>query len=208
MSDPRTYTPRDPEKGAALIVALVALVALLGIGGVTILAVQSETRSSGSDRFTQAAMYAAESGAAAGMEYIRNNCSITDLFSDFVEPNNVNPQKPADLFGNMKQPGDAQNPFTAGSQLWYEVTLLNNPGDGGFTLGEDHDGIIMLQIVGHGPNGAQATLQLDLQNTLCLANFCEIEFAQRGVTSRNDAVAACSAQVESAQTQTIVPPGN
>src|SRR5688572_23703132 len=100
MCAKRTAWGRNPEQGAALVVALVTIVGLLAIGAVTLLAVPSEISSAGASRFEQTALYSAESGVAAGMEYLRTNCSTTELFSDVVEPNNVNPQRPSSIFGN------------------------------------------------------------------------------------------------------------
>lgn len=186
------------ERGAALIVALLALVALLGIGGITMLAVQSEIRSSGNDRFEQMALYAAESGAAAGMEYLRTNCNTTTLFSTSVEPNNVNPQSPAAIIGNSRMPGTAGNPFALGSQIWYQVILLNNREDGGLVAGNDEDGQIVLRSIGHGPNQTQVTLETVVVAESCISAFCASDYAQQNLDSGNTAFAVCAQAVDPA----------
>ncbi len=203
---------RDPargERGAALIVALIALVALLGIGGITMLSVQSETKSSGEDRFQQMALYAAESGAAVGMEYLRTSCSATNMFSAFVTPSNSAPITPPAILGNNKKPGIPGNLFQASSQAWYQVSVLNNLTDQGFAAGTDLDGDVILHVIGYGPNQTQVTLELEVYSAQCVAAFCEQDFAQKNVNGRNDAVAACSQQVDpGGGMRTIVTPGN
>ncbi len=190
-------------------VALVTIVGLLAIGAVTLLAVQSEISSAGASRFEQTALYSAESGVASGMEYLRTNCQTTGLFfSDVVEPNNVNPQRPSSIFGNDRQPGQPGNPFTIDSAAWYSVTILNNPGDSGMAAGDDADGTVILRSVGYGPNATQVTLEVTVQNTSCIATYCEQEFAQRNISARNDANAVCSKAIDaSAGTRTITPGG-
>src|SRR5262245_46191084 len=112
-------TARNREQGAALVVTMVTLTALLGIGAVTILSTQSSLSAAGQSRFSQSALYTAESGASAGMEYLRNNCSSTQLFTALVSAGNASPQKPAGILGNGVLPGGAGNPFADGDS-WYE----------------------------------------------------------------------------------------
>jgi len=201
-------TGRNREHGAALMVSLVTIVGLLAIGAVTLLAVQSEISSAGASRFEQTALYSSESGVAAAMEYLRSNCSTITLFGDVVEPNNVNPQRPSSIFGNDRQPGQPGNPFTIDSAAWYSVTILNNPGDSGMALGDDTDGTVVLRSIGHGPNATQVTIEVTVQNTTCIATFCEHEFAQRNISARNDANAICSGAIDpSGGTRTITPGG-
>jgi hypothetical protein len=194
---PPTSTPRrlDPERGAALMVAVIATVALLGIGAVTLLSVRSDTQAASSERFQQQALYAAESGAAAGMDFIRNNCSPSTLYSGLVEPNNTNPQTPMAIPGNNQQPGDLGNPFTVPA-TWYRVSVLNNESDSGFAAGDDTDGIVRLRIEGRAPGGAVSTIEVEVQSPSCLAQFCASEYAQAYRNERNDTLAACSGAID------------
>ncbi len=187
-------------------ITLIAITALLGLGALTVLSVQTELASSGQSRFTASALYAAESGTAAGMDFLRQNCSISDLFSAWVSPNNANPPKPSGIVGNGARPGEYGNPFDTGPvpnlDLWYEVSILNNIGDphttgtGGSSIYlEDSDGIVILHSVGHGPDQTVAIVDLEIQPDSCVAKFCAKDYAQRGVTSLNDAFAACSPRV-------------
>lgn len=210
MLSPRTSRPRDSERGAALALTLIAITALLGLGALTVLSVQTEIQSGGQSRFSQAALYAAESGTAAAMDFLRTNCSTSDasrpFFSEWVEPSNASPQQPADILGNNKRPGEAGNPFTADLDLWYTVEILNNRNDGAFAAGDDTDAVVILRSTGRGPDQTVAIVELEIFNDQCVRKFCESEYAQRGVTARNDAFAACSKRIQNQTLRTITPP--
>lgn len=195
----------DNQRGSVILLSLLALVAMLGLGLVTITTVQGDMRASGSDKFSRIALYAAESGVAASMEFLRNNCNATQLFSGFVEPLNTNPQQPVGIVGNDARPGAAGNPFMTETGGSYIVTILNNPSDPGFAAGDDTDGQIIVRSVGTGPDQSQAIVEIEIRNDSCLSQFCEQEYAQRNLTSRNDsnATAACSRRVTNAAARVI-----
>jgi hypothetical protein len=202
--------PLPSERGAALTLTLIAVSALLGLGALTLLSVQTELSSAGQSRFNQAALYSAESGVAAGMDFLRNNCSTQTgvgggLFTPWMSPANSSPQKPVNIVGNGLKPGVSGNVFSPDADVWYEVSILNNREDQGFAAGTDNDGTAILHVVGHGPDQTVVTLEVEVQNTSCLATFCEQEYAQRNVTARNDANAACSARVTSGTLRTMTP---
>ena len=199
-------TQRSRERGAALAVTLIAITALLGLGALTVLSVQTELSSVGISRFSQSALYAAESGATAGIDYLRTHCdSSTSMFSSSIVAGNINPPLIPDILGNNIHPGDTGNPFDPASQLWYQVWVLNNPDDPGLAAGIDNDSTVILRSRGYGPDNTVASVEVTVQNNTCLANFCEHEYAQRNVTSRNDANAACSARVTSGTLRTFTP---
>src|SRR5215813_9272832 len=103
---------RAREHGAALAVTLIAITALLGLGALTVLSVQTEMSSAGQSRFSQAALYAAESGASAGMDFLRSHCSTDGtFFSALVSPSNSAPAQPTAIVGNNIPPGQTGNPF-------------------------------------------------------------------------------------------------
>jgi hypothetical protein len=142
------------------------------------------------------------------MDFLRINCSTESLFSAWVEPNNVSAQTPTAILGNQVEPGDAGNPFDpadANADTWYEVTILNNVSDSGFAAGDDTDGTVVLRVLGHGPGNTVAGVEVEVKNDLCLAEFCEQEFAQKNVTARNDTSSACSARVSSGTLRTFAP---
>jgi hypothetical protein len=139
------------ERGGVLVVAMVALVALLGLGGLTILAVTSSSRASSHERFQSVALYAAESGIWAGLDYLRGSLDWSvDLAS------NPNP-----IPGNGAMPGDPASLFSAELGAWYEVEVLNNLGDPG---PGDTDGILLLRSTGYGPGGARVVLEIEVQD--------------------------------------------
>ncbi len=200
---------RDPEKGAALVVSLITLVGLLAIGGVTLLSVRSEISSAGASRYERNALYAAESGVASAMDFLRLNCKTNGgFFSDLVEPNNVNPQAPAGIVGNNRHPGQSGNLFDVDSEAWYQVTILNNLADVELALGNDKDGTVTIRSRGYAQNGTQALLEVEVFNGTCVEQFCNGEYAQENITARNDAAAICARAIDFAGgTRTLLPGG-
>ena len=197
----------DRERGAALAITMIAVTALLGLGAITLLSVQSEIGSGGQSRFNQEALYAAESGVSAGMEYLRNACDPTGmLFSAQLVSGNIGAVPNPNVYGN----GNATaNPFTSASNLSYAVTILNNTDDKNFANATgtnlDSDGIVILHSVGTGPDGTTATIEVTVQSQACITQFCVQDYAQRGVDSSNDAYAMCSSRVTSGTLRTITP---
>ncbi|MEZ4400613.1 MAG: hypothetical protein R3B06_11375 [Kofleriaceae bacterium] len=144
-----------------MIVALIALTALVTFAGLTVMSIQGGITAVSSDRSKSVALYIAESGAAAGADYVRKNVKAAPvLFSDLVEPNNVAPQRPADIIGNGALPGTPLNMFSADMNAWYEVEILNNVDDPGFATGADTDRTVIVRATGHGPGGARAQVEL------------------------------------------------
>lgn len=145
-----------------MVVMMIVLVALGTIAGLTVISVQGSSASTNAQRFSAMALYAAESGAAATMEWLKGKYDPARKFSDLVEERNNNPLSPADIPGNNDQPGTAGNLLSPDQQGWYEVVLLNNRGDQGFAAGDDKDDIIIIQVTGHGPNGAVKKLEWEV----------------------------------------------
>jgi hypothetical protein len=142
-----------------MVVAMIALTGLVTLGGITVLSIQSGITAVGQDRSKSVALYIAESGAAAAADFLRKNVNSTTKFSDFVNPNNTNPQKPSGIVGNGARPGEAGNLFSTDQNAWYEVEILNNLEDTGFDAGDDNDKTIIIRSTGHGPNGAVAQVE-------------------------------------------------
>jgi hypothetical protein len=202
-----TSLMRDRQTGAALVLTMIVMTALLGLGALALLGVQSELRSTAQSRASQATLYTAESGAMAGLDYLRNNCSLTDMFTAFVSPSNSTPFEPLGIYGNNTLPGQPGNPFDPQSEAWYTVTVLNNVGDPGFAAGTDGDGIIIIHSVGHGHDGATQTIEMQVQNNTCIAGFCATDFAQKGVDGSNDASAVCTKQIGTTAALRTITPG-
>ena len=179
------------QRGSALVVSLIVLTGLITLGGLTVLAVQGGIGAAGHQRHRSSALYAAESGAAAAMDYLRRNVDTTSKWSAFVEPANASPQRPAEIAGNGAPPGDAGNLFSADVRAWYEVEILNNLDDDGFATGDDEDGRVIIRATGHGPNGtvAQVEWQVGVQITGAGGRPCP-GYGQKGMAEdgagRND----------------------
>jgi Tfp pilus assembly protein PilX len=172
-------SPRRGEQGAALIVALIATVALLGIGMATMLAVRSDTSASASDRFQQIALYAAESGANAGIDFLRSNCETNgNFYTQYLGTS------PTGITGNGIAAGQSGNPFTGMASTYYQVTINNNTAETNAAV--DSDGTVVLRSVGYGPNNTQVTLDVEVTSGPCKATFCASEFAQKNIGSLND----------------------
>jgi hypothetical protein len=143
-----------------MLIALIAIGGLITLGGMTVLSVQGGLAAVSHDRHRSAALYAAESGAAVGMVYLRANVQPSPLFwSALVNPGNDAPQMPADLAGNGAQPGDSDNVFSEDMVAWYEVEILNNRDDPGYATGDDMDRTVIIRSTGHGPNGTTAQIE-------------------------------------------------
>jgi hypothetical protein len=141
---------------------MLVLTGLVTLGGLTVLAVQGGVSAAGHERHKSTALFAAESGAAAAMDFLRTNVDTDVKWSHFVEPNNVNPQSPQGIWGNGALPGESQNLFSTDVNAWFEVEILNNLDDGGYAVGDDEDGRVIIRSTGHGPNGAVAQVEWEV----------------------------------------------
>jgi hypothetical protein len=179
------------QRGSALVISIIVLTGLVTLGGLTVLAVQGGIGAAGHERHRSTALYAAESGAAAAMDYLRRNVDTTQKWSAFVEPSNISPQMPADILGNQAMPGTPENLFSTDITAWYEVEVLNNLDDDGYTLGDDEDGRVIIRSTGHGPNGTVARVewQIGVQITGAGGRPCP-GYGQKGMAEdgagRND----------------------
>ena len=140
-----------------MVVMLIVMVALGTIAGLTVISVQGGSQQMTAQRFSSIALYAAESGGAATMAWLRlQPFQIGTPTGYFMNPNLLT-QTPA-VSGNGVQPGVNGNLLSNDQRSWYEVTLRNNPTDAGGP-GTDTDGEIIIQVTGHGPNGALKQLE-------------------------------------------------
>lgn len=188
-----------------MVVALVILVALLGLAGYAAVAVQQTTAQSGYDRHEQEALYAAESGVAAGIEFLSRHFDEHEHWSPFVSPSNESPPSPAGIRGNGAEPGEPGNIFSEGSQRWYEVSIYNHIGDPGFADGQDEDARVILHAVGYGPNETTASLEVEISadSSLSPAGRPCPSYAQQGVDALGDGRHDCiDAVVEDSHTIT------
>lgn len=191
----RALAPRrvNRQRGSAMLVALVVIGGLITLGGMTVLSVQGGLSAISHDRHRSAALYAAESGAAVAMIYLRANVHATENWSAYVNPSNLTLESPADLPGNGVQPGQPGNIFSDDMVAWYEIEILNNLDDDGYAAGDDLDGRVIIRSTGHGPNGstAQVEWQVGSADGPAPGRPCP-GYGQRGVSEdgagRNDCV--------------------
>lgn len=152
---------RQPERGNTLVLSMIVMSALATLSGLTVLTVQGGLSTTTHDRFHGMATYAAESGCAAAMDFLRANLNPVSGWLAFISPSNSAIVKPPFL-GNDKLPGDPQNPFSADQQSWYSVEILNNRGDTGFVGGTDDDKRVIIRATGHGPQQAIAIIEWEI----------------------------------------------
>lgn len=154
-----------------MVLSLIVLSALATLGSLTVVSVQSSLKASTNDRSQAVAMFAAESGGAMAIEYLRNNFvrdpavgTAGAHWGAYVVANNVPPFSipAAQLPSNGALPGTANNPFSPDQRAWYEIVILNNRDDGGFASGDDTDGRIIIRSTGHGPQGALAIVEWEI----------------------------------------------
>jgi hypothetical protein len=139
-----------------MVVMLIVLVALGTIAGLTVISVQGGSAQVSAQRFSAMALYAAESGAAVTMAWLKGQHPGPGRGFD-VQLGVVLPQIP----GNGVQPGVGGNLLSEDQQGWYEVMLLNNPGDPG-SAASDTDSIVIIQSTGYGPSGAMRRLEWEV----------------------------------------------
>src|SRR6185503_18790616 len=100
---------RDRERGNSLLLALIVMSSLATLGALTVVSVQSSLKASTNDRAQSIAMYAAESGGAAAMDFLRaNRGNPWALYF---------PSLPC--LGNNILPGAPGNAFSADQNAWY-----------------------------------------------------------------------------------------
>lgn len=133
---------RKREAGNTMVLALIILTALGTLGTITVISVQSSLKASTNDRSQAIALYAAESGAAIAIDYLRNHFdgATADLplntppwdrpkaWSAFVTQQNANPQS-IDAFEPTAGPTPTAKPFDDDIVAWYTTKILNNKDD-------------------------------------------------------------------------------
>ncbi len=171
------------ERGSVMLVALVILVALLGLAGYAAVSIQQTTAQTGHDRHEQVALYAAESGVAAGIEFLRRHYDENDHWSAFVSPHNENPPSPDGIRGNRAKPGEPDNIFREDSGAWYEVSIYNHIGDPQLPSGIDSDARVLVHAVGYGPNDTSVSLEVEIRGAgaVSLSGRPCPGYAQRGI---------------------------
>jgi len=199
--------PRHRERGNSLVLAMIVLAALGTLSSLTVVSVQGGIATAGNERFHQIAIYAAESGGAAAMDFLRKNVNLTTGWTSYVSARNASPQQP-NLPGNNQLSGAAGNLFSADILGWYSVQILNNRTDSGFATGADNDKRVVIHSTGYGPNGAVAVIEWEInaQNVTGLGRPCSV-YAQRNESEDDSGRNDCLSAINTGDTATFRPGG-
>jgi len=141
----------DPQRGAALIVAMVVLFALLLLGLTVADGVAIETQAAGAERSGEMALYIAEAGIAWGIQHLSH-----ELLPTYgIKPSDPNPDYPGVLFPNLDPiiAGDPKCPdATCPIFGWYQLhpdKIAEGFGRGSYRV-----------VVSSGPNGEKDILRI------------------------------------------------
>lgn len=177
MRPPRP--PRNPQRGNSLLLALIVMSALATLGSFTVVSMQSSLQLSTNDRAQAIAMYAAESGAAVAMDFLRKNFDASGTFpfsgatswSAYCTANNQSLMDMSTVIPSSDAlPGDVagRNLFDRDQNAWFHIDILNNRSDESYTNNTpncDSDGILIIRSTGHGPQGSLAIIEWEIQRT-------------------------------------------
>ena len=190
-----------------MLLALIVLGALGTLSALTVVSVQGGIATAGNDRFHSIAVYAAESGGAAAMDFLRKNLNLTTGWSAYISASNASPPQPA-LPGNNQASGTAGNLFSADTQGWYSVQILNNRSDSGYAAGAENDKRVVIRSTGYGPNGAVAVIEWDISgaNATGLGRPCSV-YAQRNESEDDSGRNDCLGVINTGDTATFRPGG-
>jgi hypothetical protein len=190
-----------------MVLAMIVLAALGTLSMLTVVTVQGGIATAGADRFHLIAVYSAESGGAAAMDFLRKNINLTTGWKSYVSASNNSPLQP-NLPGNNQDIGTAGNLFSPDMQGWYTVQILNNRSDSGFATGDDNDKRVVIRSTGYGPNGAVAVVEWEItaQNVTGMGRPCSV-YSQKNESEdgagRND----CLGVLNTGDTATFRPGG-
>ncbi len=162
MTSPRPR--RDPQRGNSLLLALIVMSSLATLGSLTVVSVQSSLKASTNDRSGSIATYAAESGCALAIEFLRTNYDLGGggFWSAYTRPGNLTTVVPG-FPSNGALPTATANPFSADQNASFNVEILNNRDDPGFGAGTDQDGQVIIRSTGHGPQGSVAIIECEVR---------------------------------------------
>ncbi|MBL4635000.1 MAG: hypothetical protein JKY56_14095 [Kofleriaceae bacterium] len=144
------------QRGSVMVIAMVTLSGLLAVAALTLVKVKRGVNASTQARFQSMALFAAESGIAAGMDYLRaNNAS-----NNFTAILNSTPTGATGIAGNTILSGQTGSLFSSDVEMSYTVSILNNTDDPSFATGVDSDNIVILHVVGRGPGTSMVVLEV------------------------------------------------
>lgn len=190
-----------------MVLAMIVLASLGTLSSLTVVSVQGGIATAGNERFHAIATYAAESGAAVAMDYLRKHLNLSTGWKSYVSANNAHPPQP-NLPGNNQVSGAAGNLFSADVRGWYSVEILNNRGDSGFSTGDDNDKRVVIRSTGYGPNGAVAVVEWEIsaQNAVGAGRPCSV-YAQKNESEDDSGRNDCLGAINTGDTATFRPGG-
>jgi hypothetical protein len=190
------------------VLALIVMSALAALSTSTVFSVRNGVQTSAGDRFHNIAVYAAESGGAVAMDYLRQNIDPTYGWKAFITPSNINPYAAtaaplSSIPGNGILPGQTGNLFDADMNAYYAVQVYNDRADTGFVLGGDDDKRVIIHVTGYGPNGATAVIEWDIKsNSTATQRPCP-SYAQKGESEDNSGRNDCLGTINTGDTATF-----
>ena len=185
---------------------MVVLTALGTLSMLTVLSVRGGIQTTANDRFHAIAQYAAESGGAAAMEFLRTSLDPNLGWTALVTPSNTPPlESPTGVLGNDIPAGDSGNPFSADLHASYRVELLNNRSDSGFLAGTDDDTRVIIRSTGYGPNGAVAIIEWDVKTAASMVQRPCTTYAQKGESEDNSGRNDCLGTIDTTQSASFRP---
>jgi hypothetical protein len=198
---------RQRQRGSAMVLSTIVLTALATLSGLTVVSVQGGIASSSNDRFHTIAVYAAESGGAVAMDFLRKNVNKDTYWSSYVTANNATPFQPP-VPGNNVGIGGAGNLFSADMRGAYTVQVLNNRADPKYATGTDGDARVVIRSTGYGPNGAVAVIEWEISaaNITGLGRPCP-QYGQKGISEDGSGRNDCLGTINTADTAVVRPGG-
>jgi len=186
---------------------MIVLAALGTLSALTVVSVEGGLATTGNDRYHAIAVYAAESGAAAAMDFLRTNINLSTGWKSYISARNTNPPQP-NLPGNNQDVGAAGNVFSPDILASYSVQILNNRGDSGFATGDDNDKRVVIRSTGYGPNGAVAVIEWEItgQTVTGLGRPCGV-YSQRDESEDGSGRNDCLGVLNTGDTATFRPGG-
>ena len=190
-----------------MLLALIVLGALGTLSALTVVSVQGGLATAGNERYHAIAVYAAESGGAAAMDFLRKNINLSTGWTAYVTAKNTSPKQPT-FAGNNQPIGAPGNLFSLDTQAWYSVEILNNRSDTGYATGVDNDKRVVIRSTGFGPNGSVAIVEWDISgaNALGIGRPCSV-YSQKNESEDDSGRNDCLGVINTGDTATFRPGG-
>ena len=191
-----------------MVLAMIVLSALGTLSALTVVTVEGGIATAGNERFHLVAVYAAESGGMAAMDFLRRNINLSSGWTAYVSASNANPPQPTGIAGNNADVGTTGNVFSTDMPGWYSVQILNNRSDSGYATASDNDKRVVIRSTGYGPNGAVAVIEWEItaQNAVGVGRPCSV-YSQKNESEDGSGRNDCLGTLNTSDTATFRPGG-